>query len=403
MRSKIFFHLTIAAIFWSLIIQIFHYMESFSPLIKAISEISLTDYYYSNLEKKDANDIYIVDVGEVEEDDFRQTISSFLEEVNSKYTPKAIGIDIFFDKKNADHNYDNDLEEQISYPNVVRYCEILELDGYEFVNSSELDFQLDFNNSDGYTNSLGEPSQHPCVRYFLPQKIIGETKYSDFSLLLAKKSNPDKFKQFIENNNTTNKKLINYNVSFKNNIIDIADTTRYAELENKIILIGICTQNQNNLPKFTEDTWYTPMNRFVIGRSQKDSYGIEIRATILSNIINGDFKSSNITISKTINFFISFLSYIILLLLYLKLKESFVFVKVFSQSFAILALAVLNVLILSRSNLYIDFSSSMVVLFFGPEIVEFLEEIIHKFHLQSKFHDLKNKGVNLVLSKLSEK
>lgn len=401
LRKKIIIHLLFTLLTWSCIMKVIHYMEDVSPLMKAISEISLVDYYFSKLPKNDSSDIYIIDVGELDSEDVRKNISSFLEEVNSKYSPKAIGVDIFFDKSFEDEN-DHHLETQLSSYNIVRYCEINEVENVEYINPSELNLDFDFNNSDGYTNSIGDPSLHPCVRYFLPQKIINGNKYSDFSLLLSKKSHPEKFKKFIENNETTTKKLINYNVKFDKNIINIRDTSRYHELKNKILIIGICTKNQDNLPKYTEDTWFTPKNNYSIGRSQKDSYGIEIRATILSNIINEDFKSSNPIISKLINLILSFIAYFILLCLYLIFKESFVFIKVFSQTIVILLLSVINIIILNYTSFYIDFSPSLVVLFFGPEIVEFLEEITHKYNLESRI-DFVLEKVNKFTNKTASK
>ena len=67
--------------------------------------------------------------------------------------------------------------------------------------------------------------------------------------------------------------MINYNINFKNNRININDTSRYAELKDKIVLLGINTYKADGYPMYNEDIHYTPKNKSYIGRSIKDSYG----------------------------------------------------------------------------------------------------------------------------------
>ena len=110
-------------------------------------------------------------------------------------------------------------------------------------------------------------------------------------------------------------------------------------------------------------------------------YGIEIKATIVSNIINGDFIDYSQKKSKSTNLFISIMIYLILITLFMKLHESFVFIKVFSQSIGVLFLAMLNIIIMSTTSLYIDLTTAIGVMFFAPEIVEFIEEISEKYNL----------------------
>ena len=302
-RNKVLFHLTICVLSWLILIKpLIHYMEGFGPLGKAISEISITDAFYSKFVKtKPSDDIYIIDIGELPDNEVRQYVSNFLKEVNIKHQPKVIGVDLYFDKSFSNTSYDSILQKEISYDNIVRACKLKELDHIEYISPSELDLRYDFNNSDGYTNALGGATNHPCVRDYLPQKLIEDKLYNDFSVLVSKKANSKSYNEYLNDINPLSRKPINYNVSFKNNIIDIKDKSRYSELRDKIVLIGICTYDKKGTPKFTDDTWYTPLNKLYVGRSQKDMYGIEIKATIISNIINGDFINYSEGLSKRTN------------------------------------------------------------------------------------------------------
>ena len=395
-RNKILLHLTICVLSWLIFIKpLIHFMEGFGPLGKAISEISITDAFFSKFVKtKSSNDIYIIDIGEVPDKEVRKYVSNFLKEINIKYQPRVIGVDLYFDKFFSNASYDSILQKEISYDNIVRACKLKELENLEYISPSELDIRYDFNNSDGYTNSLGDPTNHPCVRNYLPQKLIDDKLYNDFAVLVSKKANPKVYNQYLNDINPLSKKPINYNVSFKKNIIDIRDKSRYSELRNKIVLIGICTYDKKGVPKFTDDTWFTPLNKLYVGRSQKDMYGIEIKATIVSNIINGDFIDYRQEISKSTNLFISIMIYLILITLFMKMHESFVFIKVFSQSIGVLFLAMLNIIIMSTTSLYIDLTTAIGVMFFAPEIVEFIEEISEKYNL----HEITSKLTSNIYS-----
>ena len=393
---KILFHVSICFLSWLIFLKpMIHYMEGFGPLGKAISEISLTDVYFSKfVDQAPSNDIYIVDIGELPTKQARKYLSSFLKEINLEHQPRVIGLDIFFSSIFSDPVHDSILQIQISKQNVVRACKLLELEQIEYVSTSDLDLKYDFNNIDGYTNSLGDPTVHPCVRSYLPQKLIKEQRYYDFSVLVSKKADSEIYSQYISDINPLSKKSINYNVSFKKNIIDIRDTSRYSELKDKIVLIGICTYDSKGIPKYTDDTWFTPLNDLYIGRSQKDMYGVEIKATIISNIINGDYLNYSHKLSKLINLVLSLIIYFILLILYAKLHESFVFVKVFSQTFGVLSLAMFNIIVMSFTSLYLDLTASIVVLFLGPYIVEFIESISIKY----KWYENANKFISYIYS-----
>ena len=163
-------------------------------------------------------------------------------------------------------------------------------------------------------------------------------------------------------------------------------------------MIGICTYDNRGIPKFTDDTWFTPLNELYIGRSQKDMYGVEIKATIISNIINGEYIDYRAKTSKFINLIISLIIYFILLTLFINLRESFVFVKVFSQTIGVLSLAILNIIVMYSTGLYLDLTVSIGVIFLAPEIVEFIEEVSEKYNLHKVTNKLRSNISSFLLS-----
>ena len=128
--------------------------------------------------------------------------------------------------------------------------------------------------------------------------------------------------------------MINYNINFEKNRININDSSRYHELENKIIFIGINTYNSNGYPLYTDDTHFTPLNKNYLGRSIPDSYGIEILATIVSNLIHNEYLSFNPILVKILNWIISILTYILLLYLFVSLNDLLFFLKFYLKQLA---------------------------------------------------------------------
>ena len=120
--------------------------------------------------------------------------------------------------------------------------------------------------------------------------------------------------------------------------------------------------------------------------------------SVCTRIINGDFINYSEGLSKRTNLFISIIIYFILITLFMKMHESFVFIKVFSQSFGVLFLAMINIIIMSSTSLYIDLTAAIGVMFFAPEIVELIEEISEKYNLYEVTTKLKSNIYSFLLS-----
>ena len=356
-------------------------VEGLNPVMKAIGDIRFSDLYFSINEKKSTNDIYIVDLGLESPVNTRKDITEFIKRINSEFKPKVIGVDVYFDKKYIKDSINSELINQLSSDNVIRLFKVdekLRYPDFSFLPGLKIDENL----TEGYSFGLGKPTEHPCVRYYKPTYEIDNIKYNHISKLIAEKYIATSNKQINQDINFNNKMMINYNINFINNRININDTSRYAELKDKIVLLGINTYNTDGYPMYNEDIHYTPKNKSYIGRSIKDSYGIEILATITSNIINNEFLAYKPNFVKWLNYILSILTYVIMLYLFINLNESFIFIKIISQTFGVIILVLISVSVIEFSNFYIDLSSAIAAMFISAEIVEIIEELLPKVSLQ---------------------
>jgi hypothetical protein len=106
-----------------------------------------------------------------------------------------------------------------------------------------------------------------------------------------------------KNKKSNEPNLINYRGNYTiENSLSITDTTGLEKLKNKVVLIGLYENDTDGKPIYTEDTHWAPTNENYFGRSEKNIYGIEIQAHIISSIINNDFISSKSTFNNLFQF-----------------------------------------------------------------------------------------------------
>lgn len=386
MKKKIFYHFLFALFSFFLLSTLINKIEKLNPVVKAIKEVSLSDIYFSYIkENKLSNDVYIVDIGLDNPNNTRVKITDFINQVNSKYKPIVIGVDVFFENK-VDDDIDFRLSNALSENNVVRIFKIIEKEFNEENTILYPDFgslpNLDTNTveKDGYTFGLGDATDHPCIRYFKPRLIFKNNTYNHFSTLVARKYLNQKQRNFDNSLNLNHKMMINYNRDFSNNRISIEDSSRYKELEGKIVLLGINTYKNDGFPLYNDDIHYTPKNKYYIGRSEKDSYGIEILAQIISNFINLEHLSFKEDLMKYLNIFISLFSYFFLLYIFICFNKYFVIFRVFFQTIGVLALVVFSIVFIHYNNYYIDLTLSIAIMFISAPIIELVEEILQKIN-----------------------
>ena len=382
MLKKVIYHLLVVVAVFLTLKFLGNKLEKLNPIVKAISEIRFSDIYFSFSDKiKPSSEIYIVDIGDKDPLKSRAEIADFIEKINKQYKPKAIGVDVYFDSKYKDDPINQRLISSLLMDNVIRMFKVTEDFNILYPDFSVLP-SLDANSilKDGYTFGLGAVTQHACIRYYKPNYEIEGKTYNHFSKLIAQRYLNQTSEKLSSEKNIEHKMMINYNTDFTKNRIDINDSTRYHELEDKIVLIGLNTyQNDGKTPFYNEDLHFTPKNPNYIGRSAKDSYGIEILGTIISNRINDDHFSYSETFINWINWIIAIACYIFLLFVFTAFNKYFVFFKIFIQSIGILLLAIISLSIMSYSNYYINFTPAIGMIFISAQFIKFVENVLQKF------------------------
>ena len=387
MLKKVIFHLLVVVTVFLTLNFIGNKIERLNPIINAVSDIRFSDLYFSNSDDiKPSSEIFIVDIGNKDPINTRAEIAHFIETINKQFKPSVIGVDVYFESKFKDDPINQRLISSLSMDNVVRMIKVTE---QEFSSSGKKetvifpDFSvlpgLDPNIilKDGYTFGLGDGTQHPCIRYYKPTyEIEGET-YHHFSKLIAQKYLNQTSQDLSSKINFKEKIMIKYNTDFSNNRISINDSTRYHELKGKIVLIGINTYKNDGTPLYNDDTHFTPRNKHYIGRSVKDSYGIEILGNIVSNLINNDHLTFH-AIFYWLNWILSFVVYFFLLYIYTFFKKYFIVFKFFFQFVWTLLLLVFTLVVMHNSNYYIDLTLAIGLTFISGELVKIIEEVLQK-------------------------
>ena len=389
MLKKVIFHFAVVSAVFLTFCFIGDKIEKLNPIINAVSDINFSDIYFLLNDAKPSSEIYIVDIAYKDPISSRAEIADFIEKINKQYKPKAIGVDVYFESKYKDEPINKGLITALSMDNVTRMFKVTEEFKILYPDFSVLP-ALDTNTilKDGYTFGLGNVTQHACIRYYKPTFEIQGKTYNHFSKLIAQRYLNQTSEKLSSEKNIEHKMMINYNTDFTKNRIGINDSTRYHELEDKVVLIGLNTYKDDGTPFYNEDLHFTPKNPNYFGRSAKDSYGIEILATIISNRINDDHFSYSETFINWINWIISIAFYIFLLLIFTSYNKYFVFLKIFIQTIGILLLAIISLSIMIKSNYYINLTPAIGMIFISAQFIKFVEAVLRK--LPSYTKNLKN-------------
>jgi len=383
MLKKVIYHFAIILSVLLIFILIGDRIQQLNPIIKAVKDISFTDIHFLLNDTKPSSEIYIVDIGDKDPITSRAEIANFIEKVNASYKPKVIGVDVYFDSKYKDEPINEGLITSLSMDNVIRLFKVGEQeteDAVIFYPDFSVLPSLDANSvlKNGYTFGLGAVTHHPCIRYYKPTFEIQGKTYNHFSKLIAQKYSNQTSEKLSSEKNIEHKMMINYNTDFTKNRIRINDSTRYHELEDKVVLIGVNTYKDDGTPFYNDDLHFTPKNPNYIGRSARDSYGIEILAIIISNRIHDDHFSYSETFVNWINWIIAIACYIFLLFVFTAFNKYFVFLKIFIQTIGILLLAIISLSIMSTSSYYFDLTQAIGMIFISAQFIKFIENVLQK-------------------------
>ena len=372
MKKRFIIHFfTLVTLFFSI-----NYVEEnftiFSPISEVLEDIRFSDLHFKINDNRDGdNDIFIVDIGMSSSDKTRKDLIDFITKIDKSYKPKVIGVDIFFENKDS---CNQELLNVLSKDNVVRIHKIKKIDNIKYADFMGLS-NIDTNTrrNDGYTSALSDVQKNQTVRFYAPNIKIGSKLYTHFSLLVARQ-----FMDFKFDENSLQPKIINYNVDFTENIIDISDTSSFYKLKNKIVLVGICSKSSSGELIYNEDTHFTPRNKVFLGKANKDSYGIEILATIISNFLNKETISYNKSLSVFMNYFLYILIYFLTLYFHCMRYKNYRYFTILAQTILIVVLVYIPFISIRNFNFYLDFSILIGLLTFVTILMRIIDSFTSK-------------------------
>lgn len=294
--------------------------NAFDSVGTALGDVELTDYVFSGL-RTDPNvdeSIVVVNIGNLSRRGIAEQIG-----IISKYNPKVIGFDGFFDCRTG-------LRDTVNCPalkdtlgnlmlsnaireagNVVLVTKLFQSDslleaGYDDVadslRRSDPAFR-DFALAEGFatldTDAAFQDDVKTC-RAFNPYFIYQDEKVYAFGVQMAMAYDSARTKEFLDRDNF--KEVINY----RGNIVDMFHTTNYPQMfytldvedvfsenfvpemiKDKIVIFGYLGEELGD-PSWS-DKFYTPLNKKLAGKANPDMFGVVVHANIVSMILTGDY------------------------------------------------------------------------------------------------------------------
>jgi CHASE2 domain-containing sensor protein len=395
--------------------------DAFDPIGQALSDFELTDYAFSNIRPDPTTieeRIVIVNIGNLS----RAGIAEQLRIV-SKYKPKVIGIDSYFnceggmrDTVNCPQLLDtmgnlllsNAIQEAGNVVLVSKFHQSMAsfrtgaievYDSMEFSDPIFQDFaQSGFANLPTANKAVYQEDVKIC-REFVPKMPIGETEQLAFSVKLAMMYDSVKTMRFLRRGKE--RESVNYrgNVEVQDVRIasikskEIATTKRpvlfYAldvdQVLNEDFIPGIITDNIvvfGYLGSYLgdpawNDKFFTPLNKKVAGRANPDMFGVVVHANIISMILNGDFIDE---LEEWHQYVIAFiLCYLnIALFFYINSKYPVWFdsVSLIIQVTQILLLMGFTVWIFAHSSFKLDLTIAIFTIALAGPVFEFYDNVL---------------------------
>lgn len=295
-------------------LQVFN---AFDSIGEALSDVELTDYVFSNLRDDPSVDenIVLVNIGNLSRRGVAQQIS-----IISKYKPRVIGIDSFFDCKTGQYDTVScpQLKDELGNMmlseaireagNVVMVTKLLRRDTtlaeneFDTLRRSDPLFR-DGALSEGFasliTNAAHQDDIKTC-RSFNPVMLVSDSSHRAFSVELAYAYDSAKTNNLLRRSNF--EEVINY----RGNVFDILGTTNYPQMfytldvadvynenfvsemiKDKIVIFGYLGEYLGD-PSW-EDKFYTPLNKKLAGKANPDMFGAVVHANIIAMILNEDY------------------------------------------------------------------------------------------------------------------
>jgi CHASE2 domain-containing sensor protein len=300
-------------------------LNAFDPLSQSLGDMEMTDITFSRLREEPLIDtnIVIVNIGDLPRAGIAQQINMI-----SKFKPRVIGIDSFFDCGECPPGKIDSLCCPLAYDtlnnlifgeavraagSVVMVTKLLQTDSLLQAFGGDIDIydslehtdeMLRPNSVEGYA-SLETDAEHQedlkSCRRFNPTMVVDGKRQYAFSVRMAMMFDSTKAKKFLEREKYS--EVINY----RGNIYDPFGASefpgRYYTLDwdqalnedsfvpglfkDKIVIMGYLGSDLKDTS--WDDKFFTPLNKKYAGKTRPDMYGVVVHANAVSMILNEDY------------------------------------------------------------------------------------------------------------------
>jgi len=291
--------------------------NAFDSIGTALNDMELTDYVFSGLRDEPQVDesIVVVNIGNLTRREIAQEI-----QIISKYNPKVIGIDAFFDcngfhSDTVDCPPLRDVLGNMMLSNAIKEAgnvvlvtklekadTLLPSDVFDSLRQSdpmfsENAFREGFANLD--TDAAFQDDVKTCRKFNPKIPAKGKTQYA-FGVEMAMAYDSVKAKKFLRRENYS--EIVNY----RGNVVDFFGQTNYPQmfytldasdvltenfagemLKDKIVIFGFLGSYLGD-PSWA-DKFYTPLNKKLAGKANPDMFGVVVHANIVSMILHEDY------------------------------------------------------------------------------------------------------------------
>ena len=258
----------------------------FNPFVEAITDFSILDTYYSEKFKssdKINTDIILVNIKNLDRNELAFLIEKVIEN-----KPKVIGLDVTFEERKEDTITDYLLAEVLKDSRIVNAFNILDTG----LKENHPFFEND--NPRGYVNFNFDKKMDKgyVIRRFSGIHPIQEDHFS-FASQVAKQYLEESWNTFYYDKKLKRERIIKYFGNHNKFIVldfeDFLDYEKVPILNDKIVLLGyVGHPNTGNVNDIT-DKFFTPLNEYPVGKTDRDMFGVVLHANIINMLINNDF------------------------------------------------------------------------------------------------------------------
>lgn len=381
----------------------FNIFDAFDPIGEALSDVEFTDIAFSRIRKDPKGDtnIVLINIGELDRAGIGRQI-----EIITKYRPRVIGIDAFFNERSADTLGDMMLSNAIANaPNVVLVTKLLQTTalqntamGKDIYDSLERSGPF-FRGSarEGFANLETEAVRQEdfkTCRRFPPSRSVNGEELKAFSVMATRLHSPEKTDRFLAREHAW--EIINY----RGNAADYFGRTRFPTvfsaldfddvlnenfvpemIEGKIVLFGY--MGKSFFDTSWDDKFFTPLNKAYAGKTNPDTYGVVIHANIISMILSEDYIGAlGDNQAFLLAIVLCLLNVILFNVIYHRLSNWYDGVTKLLQMAEILIFMFLMVMIFDWYNFKLDLTYSLIAIALAGDTLEVYHGVIKNLFTQ---------------------